>query len=140
MKLTHEQLEELKALCIAGNMTNAELAVHFRVPVNEIYALRSRYKITIPACKALGGKEKQAERTKRAASAPADAPKSKINKAAFVSMLELVLRHACNDVVAVELVNQDTVAVEFTSGFRRLVNIECDSRLAIIKDVVRAVE
>lgn len=126
MKLTHEQLEELKALCIAGNMTNAELAVHFRVPVNEIYALRSRYKITIPACKALRGKEKQAERTKRAASAPADAPKSKINKAAFVSMLELV--------------KQDTVSVEFTSGFRRLVNIECDSRLAIIKDVVRAIE
>lgn len=140
MKLTHEQLEELKALCIAGNMTNAELAVHFRVPVNEIYALRSRYKITIQACKAMRCNGEQAERTKRAADALTVAPKSKINKAAFVSMLELVLRHACDYVVAVELVNQDTVAVEFASGFRRLVNIECDSRLAIIKDVVRAVE
>ncbi len=140
MKLTHEQLEELKVLCIAGNMTNAELAVHFRVPVNEIYALRSRYKITIPACKALRCNGKQTEHTKRAADAPADAPKSKIDKAAFVSMLELVLRHACDDVMTVELVNQDTVAVEFASGFRQLINIECDSRLAIIKDVVRAVE
>ncbi|HML35939.1 MAG TPA: hypothetical protein PKA19_00735 [Bacillota bacterium] len=33
--------EECKALCIEGNMTNGQLADHFGVGVDQIYAWRS---------------------------------------------------------------------------------------------------
>ncbi len=45
--------EEMKALCIAGEMSNKELAEHFGVTLTEIYAWRSRHNLTIPKCAAI---------------------------------------------------------------------------------------
>lgn len=45
--------EEMRALCIAGEMSNKELAEHFGVTVEEIYAWRSRHGLTIAKCQAI---------------------------------------------------------------------------------------
>jgi uncharacterized protein YjcR len=45
--------EELRALCIEGNMTNGQLAERFGVPATEIYAWRSRHGLTINRCAAI---------------------------------------------------------------------------------------
>lgn len=55
MKWSNEQIEELKALCMAGT-PNQKLAERFGVPLTEIHAKRSQLGITIPKCKAAMGK------------------------------------------------------------------------------------
>lgn len=55
MKWTPIQTEALKELCMAG-VSNAAIAEHFGVPVNEIHAKRSALGITIPKIKAMQGK------------------------------------------------------------------------------------
>ena len=45
--------EEMKALCIAGEMSNKELAEHFGVTLTEVYAWRSGHNLTIPKCAAI---------------------------------------------------------------------------------------
>lgn len=45
--------EEMKKLCIEGEMTNKELAEHFGVDVAEIYGWRSRHGMTINKCAAI---------------------------------------------------------------------------------------
>lgn len=56
--------EEMKRLCIEGNMSNKDLAKHFKVPVTEIYAWRSRHGLTINKCSAIReGKIKPGKRT-----------------------------------------------------------------------------
>jgi hypothetical protein len=56
--------EELKTLCIAGEMTNGQMADHFEVDVTEIYAWRSRHGLTINKCKEIReGKASTGKRT-----------------------------------------------------------------------------
>lgn len=56
--------EEMKALCIAGEMSNKELADHFGVTFTEVYAWRSRHNLTIPKCAAIrAGEVKTGKRT-----------------------------------------------------------------------------
>lgn len=56
--------EEMRALCIAGEMSNKELAEHFEVTLTEIYAWRSRNRLTIPQCEAIrAGEVKTGKRT-----------------------------------------------------------------------------
>lgn len=45
--------EEMKALCIAGEMSNKELAEHFGVTLTEVYAWRSSHNLTVPKCAAI---------------------------------------------------------------------------------------
>jgi len=45
--------EQMRTLCIAGEMSNKELAEHFGVTNTEIYAWRSRNRLTIPKCAAI---------------------------------------------------------------------------------------
>lgn len=51
MKWTEDQKTELRALCVAGELNNTQLAEHFQVPVTEIHAMRSNMQITIPKCR-----------------------------------------------------------------------------------------
>lgn len=56
--------EKLRALCIAGEMTNGQLADHFSVDAAEIYAWRSRHGLTIAKCQAIReGKVRPGKRT-----------------------------------------------------------------------------
>jgi uncharacterized protein YjcR len=45
--------EEMKALCIAGEMSNKELADYFEVSLTAIHAWRSSHGLTIPKCEAI---------------------------------------------------------------------------------------
>lgn len=47
-------------------------------------------------------------------------------------------RNLC-DIVQVELIdNEETVVVRFENGYERRINVACDSGLAMIYDVVKA--
>lgn len=71
---------------------------------------------------------------------PELSPVPVVDKAVFVGLLEMVLRQADVAVDHVRLTDTDVVTIWFKSGWKRNVNIECDSRIAIIKDVLRALE
>lgn len=55
----------------------------------------------------------------------------------FIVTLETTLTNAKLDVIALELLDNDTVEITFKGGGRRKVNIEADSYGAIILDVVK---
>ena len=71
---------------------------------------------------------------------PALSPVPVVDKAVYVALLEIVLRHADVAIDHVRLTDTDVVTIWFKSGWKRNINIECDSRIAIIKDVLRALE
>ena len=59
--------EKMKTLCIAGEMSNKELAEHFGVTLSEIYAWRSNHNLTISKCEAIrAGKVVTGKRTTEA--------------------------------------------------------------------------
>lgn len=56
--------EEMRRLCIAGEMSNKELAEHFEAPIKKIHAWRSSHGLTINKCAAIReGKIKPGKRT-----------------------------------------------------------------------------
>ena len=55
----------------------------------------------------------------------------------FVAVLETTIVCADLDVMALSLVDDDTVEITFKGGGRRLANITADSHSAIIKDVLK---
>lgn len=60
-----------------------------------------------------------------------------MDKKEFIATLEKTLANAKLDVIALELLDNDTVEITFKGGGRRKVNIEADSYGAIILDVVK---
>ena len=56
MKLTAEQTAELKAMCM-DEVSNADIASHFGVPLTEIHAARSRLGFTRDKVKVMKGAE-----------------------------------------------------------------------------------
>lgn len=60
-----------------------------------------------------------------------------MDKKEFIVTLETTLTNAKLDVIALELLDNDTVEITFKGGGRRKVNIEADSYGAIILDVVK---
>lgn len=55
--------EEMRTLCIAGEMTNGQLAEHFGVDATDIWAWRSSHGLTIAKCRAIReGKVKPGKR------------------------------------------------------------------------------
>lgn len=60
-----------------------------------------------------------------------------MDKKEFIVTLETTLANANLDVIALELLDNDTVEITFKGGGRRKVNIEADSYGAIILDVVK---
>lgn len=60
-----------------------------------------------------------------------------MDKKEFIVTLETTLTNAKLDVIALELLDNDTVEITFKGGGRRKVNIEADSYGAVILDVVK---
>jgi len=60
-----------------------------------------------------------------------------MDKKEFIVTLETTLTNAKLDVIALELLDNDTVEITFKGGDRRKVNIEADSYGAVILDVVK---
>lgn len=60
-----------------------------------------------------------------------------MDKKEFIVTLETTLTNAKLDVIALELLDNDTVEITFKGGGRRKVNIEAASYGAIILDVVK---
>ena len=52
----------------------------------------------------------------------------------------VILSEANSDVETTDLINDETVLVTFKGGHTKQVNIAADSRMAILKDIIRAVE
>lgn len=62
-----------------------------------------------------------------------------MNKSEFVRLLGVMLMFAGEEVQQCFLDDEEThVYIVFNSGYTKKVNIECDSHLAIIRDVTRA--
>lgn len=61
-----------------------------------------------------------------------------VSKAAFIRALGLVLQCADADIEKTVLYDEETVEITYSSGSTKQVNIACDSRRAIIIDVVKA--
>lgn len=58
----------------------------------------------------------------------------------LVGQLELLLKRACSEIVSIELISNSKVEVLYKGGYLRIVNIEGNSPLAIIKDVVKNIK
>lgn len=63
-----------------------------------------------------------------------------VSKKELIKSLEQTLRLTRAGVVGLELVDEDNVEITFRGGGKRLVNIEADSGIAIIRDVTKAVD
>ncbi|MEG1165764.1 MAG: hypothetical protein RSD68_05065 [Oscillospiraceae bacterium] len=132
MDWTKEKIEKLQGMCFAGT-SNADMAREFGVPVTQIYAKRSQLGLTIDKCKEVD--------YRTAVNEPVKVPKKlPVGKAKFIFALEILLHMADKDIVSLELSEDESfITVVFAGEWKRRANIEADSLIAIIKDVVRAV-
>ena len=62
-----------------------------------------------------------------------------MNKIEFIATLETTLINANLDITALALIDDNTVQITFKGNGTRKVNIEADSRAAIILDVMKYV-
>ena len=132
MKWSDEKIKRLKNLCFEGK-SNKEIAEALEAPVSEIYAKRSQLGITIDKVKAQKGMRVNAE-FESAVKSMEDLNK----KAKFIKKLEPVLQMADKNIKNLLLSDGGTIVlIEYKNDFVRGVNIECDSYLAIILDVVK---
>lgn len=60
-----------------------------------------------------------------------------MNKKQFIAQLETLLKIADESINSLELSNDEIVTVTYSKGGTKKINIACDSKLAIIEDVVR---
>lgn len=60
-----------------------------------------------------------------------------MNKKEFIATFETTLINANLEVIALELLDNDTVQIAFKGGGKRRVNIEADSYGTIINDIMK---
>ena len=65
--------------------------------------------------------------------------KSGVTKQELVSSLEATLKLTREPIESLELVSEDKVIIHFKGGATVSVNIHCDSGMAIIRDVAKAI-
>lgn len=65
--------------------------------------------------------------------------KEGVAKVDFIKELENVLKLTREGVSHLTLEDQDTVAIYYNNGFKRIVDITMDSGMAIIRDVARSI-
>ena len=65
--------------------------------------------------------------------------KSGVTKQELISSLEATLKLTRESIESLELVGEDKVIVHFNGGATVSVNIACDSGMAIIRDVAKAI-
>lgn len=82
--------------------------------------------------------EEQFQRADKTGATFAEAAANKQDRAVFVRNLGILLSQTREGIVGCELDENDTVSVRFTHGVRRI-NVECDSYMAIIRDVVNRI-
>lgn len=63
----------------------------------------------------------------------------KLSKQSFVRAFGVLLTYTNLNVVSADLVDEETVVVTFKTGYKKEVNIACDSWATIIIDVIKAV-
>lgn len=132
MKLSAEKTEQLKALCFEGK-GNKEIAEALGISLSDVYANRSQLGITIGKVKAQKGMVENPEF--KALRKELD----ELNrKARFIKKLFHTVQMVDESISSLTLSdNGNMVVISYNNGARRRgVNIECDSYLAIILDVV----
>lgn len=65
--------------------------------------------------------------------------KAYVSKEELVKSLEATLKLTREEIESLELKNQDTVLINFEGGSTKTVNIACNSGIAIIRDVAKAI-
>ena len=63
--------------------------------------------------------------------------KKGFSKEDLVNSLEETILMTREDIVALELENQETVIVKYESGYKKNINIACNSGIAIIRDIAK---
>lgn len=140
MSWTSQETNKLVELCEAG-IGNKAIAAELNKPVTEVYAKRSQMCITIDKV----AEKKKADIVNPEFENALPKPGSQnyvkyISKEYFLKDLEKVLKKAVPDIVRFSLSpDGNEVTIFFTNGCK-VANIECDSYLAIIKDVCKALD
>ena len=67
---------------------------------------------------------------------------AKMEKKEFIRLIGMTLSFAAEDIAGCHIndENNDEVIIVFENGYVKKANIECDSRMAIIKDIIHAIE
>ncbi|WP_283608597.1 GcrA family cell cycle regulator [Faecalispora anaeroviscerum] len=141
MKWSEEKVSQLKELAFAG-VPNPQIAKQLGVGVSDIYAKRSQLGITrekVQAVKdAAAPPEPEAISSKEIDEDRAAHNREADEKRNLLQLLEPVIRKADPSVRSVVLINQGRlVQIDYANEFRRYVDIQGDSLLAIIYDVAR---
>jgi hypothetical protein len=135
MKWSEETVKQLRDLAFAGK-SNAEIARAIGVGINEVYAKRSQLGITIDKVKAVQSQMAISPEVEKMVQ-DMDDRAAFVAKQGFIKRLEPVLKEACPSVKYLSLMdNGNTVLIAFWQHATK-VNIEGDSLLAILFDVMR---
>lgn len=141
MKWSEEKVNQLKELAFAG-VPNPQIAKQLGVGVSDIYAKRSQLGITMNKVRASKAVVVPQE-PEKVTPIKADEHRTALNREAderrnLLQLLEPVIRKADPSVRSVVLINQGRlVQIDYANEFRRYVDIQGDSLLAIICDVAR---
>lgn len=145
MKWSEEKVNQLKELAFA-DVPNPQIAKQLEIGVSDVYAKRSQLGITrekVQAAKAARGeaiKRDSEEPRQKAISQEEHLARNREadERRNLLQLLEPVIRKADPSVRSVVLINQGRlVQIDYTNEFRRYVDIQGDSLLAIIYDVAR---
>lgn len=141
MKWSEEKVNQLRELAFAG-VPNPQIAKQLGIGVSDVYAKRSQLGITVDKVRAA----KAAAEPQN----PEKAPPKEINeehlarnreadeRRTLLQLLEPAIIKADPSVRSVVLINQGRlVQIDYANEFRRYVDIQGDSLLAIIYDVAR---
>ena len=150
MKWSEEKVNQLKELAFAG-VPNPQIAKQLGVGVSDVYAKRSQLGITVDKVRAAKveaiERDVEASRQKAAESlhSPRETQEERFarnheadERRNLLQLLEPVIIKADPSARSVVLINQGRlVQIDYANGYRRYVDIQGDSLLAIICDVAR---
>lgn len=145
MKWSEEKVNQLKELAFA-DVPNPQIAKQLEIGVSDVYAKRSQLGITrekVQAAKAARDEAIKRDSEEPRQKAIAQEEHLARNREAderrnLLQLLEPVIRKADPSVRSVVLINQGRlVQIDYANEFRRYVDIQGDSLLAIIYDVAR---
>ena len=63
-----------------------------------------------------------------------------VTKKEFIAKYAELLRMTREKIDSLELIDDETVVIRYESGYGQKVNIACDSGMAIIRDVAKAID
>jgi hypothetical protein len=135
MKWSEEKVKQLHDLAFAGK-SNAEIAKALGIGINEVYAKRSQLGITIDKVRATQSQMVISPEVEKMVQDMDDRAAFHA-KQGFIKRLEPLLMEACPAIKHLSLMDTgNTVLIDF-GKYGTNVNIEGDSLLAILFDVMR---